>query len=385
MRQNKGSVIENTRLAAATIAAVVLLFTACSEIYDPTDPEQNAGVTLPTTAQISLDLPASLAPPTGAVTASPQGTAVQTERPPCDDEEYPGGTFACVTRFIFAKISTNFGEMMSGLLAEIAEVLEVKNIPKGVVISFSHAGFDVKARWDQGANSTDYNVDFIDPSTSAQVGHWEWSITDDGNASGLFKVLPAVLSQVSDDPMTYGLLFSFESNQDGSEKSINMDLDLGDTPPDGDSSPTSLKLTAVKSDGMWDVAYGMYFPTWLNEDVPGGFPTVILVSAAGGVAEDSPSVMNIVALDADLTSVPPDAEENNAICDYVTPLLEAAGVIPPGFVTCGDNNPYYLHSDGSIQEGGPVPTGFESLAAELSQVGFVLSNPTHLRDLAVSF
>lgn len=386
MKQENRQLQGEMRLMAAVFCAGMILVAGCSTFNDPDDLAGDTAVTLPSAGQMSLDLPNALAPSSGPQAArglQAPGQAV------CAGENYPGAAVACMTRILFAGIVTNFDGMMSRQLADVAGVLETKNILQGVVLNFTHDGFDVKARWDDRGETTDYDVTFLDPESGATVGHWTWSITPDGNAGGVFKMLPVVLARATDEAITYGLLYSFESNRDGTEKTIEMDVDFGDAPGgipiEDPSSPAALKLSAVKSAGTWSLSYGLYFPAWLSESIPGGLPTVELVKAAGGVEETSPAVMSIVVFGADVTSVPAGAEDNHAVCDYVVPLMEGTGAVPPGAVVCGDNNPFYLGGDGSILEGGPAPAGFEGLAAALTGVGFVVNDPTVLRDLSVGF
>jgi hypothetical protein len=305
--------------------------------------------------------------------------------PDCDDEDWPGPVFVCVTRYIVGEIAVGTSERVQLMIDQVMDGFSVLPIPPGSELDFvdDEQGMRVSVFWDQGAAGDHYALGFHDATTDVKLADWDWTLYADGSASGTFRMLGPIM-QDGLGPVPDGLHFEFEANADGTEKTILMDIDLQSEPPQDDrSAPTSLRIRAEKTDGDWTVQYGMYHPYWFSDPDYGheGIATYTLVSAVGGVDSDDPAVMKVIALPGDMETVPPDPDEDYSICDYTVAYFQSQGW--DAGVTCDDNNPIYVFSDNSVLEGGEPLGGFEQLAAELALLPYIVDDPRIIRDLVV--
>ena len=365
----------------ATLLAAGLLVGCSSSDDNPADAGSNRTIQVPPSDLMVPDLPASLAP--GDASAAGAWPALRTD-PPCDSEDGFGRFFACLTRHIFTSFAVEMVAGINDMMTVVADGLAEHEIPADAVIEITEDGQTIRFVWSVTDGGTHYDVDFSDATTHSATGSWDWTIGEDGGVSGEIRMLAALMDDGDSAPD--GMAFEFESNADGSERSLSLDLDLPDTPPTDDpSAPTAFRMDAVRAGGLWTVRYGMYLPAWISEldGMPAGLPTVLLVNAVGEPGDAGRGMMHIVALDADLASVPADALTDSGVCDYIVDALVDAGGMQPGDYTCPPPNPFYVEADGDVQEGGTAPAGFSVLGAALDEVEFVVSNPGLLGELTV--
>ncbi len=348
---------------------------SCSE-NNPTDPEETSGFEIPAADQMRLDLPSSVAP---AGPGQGGGTG------PCEtiDDSW-GLLFACLTRHGLHSIAVTVIDTVVAIMEDVSTKMSRYDVPPNTQVTLIDEGDQIRFVWSAGEGSRNFETDFTPSGAPSAVDRWEWSLREDGGASGSITILSELLGAEADVPD--GIALTFQSNADASEKSIHLDIDLPDEPPpDNPNAPTTFRVDAVKSAGTWTVRYGMFLPKSASSfEGFDGVATVLLVSAVSGTDASSEAVMKMVALPAEATDVPPDAETANGVCDYVVAALTAAGLLD-STATCPEPNPFYVMPDGTVQEGGPHPGAFDpDLVEALGRTGFVTDDPTAIRDLTVS-
>lgn len=347
----------------------------------PTNPFPTGGdIEGPTAAQLSLDLPATLALP---IQAQPKTSEMP---PPCVLEPWPGPGFACVTRFLVGQMALPLAAALQDAVERVVVPLNAAPIPAGFPASFSDQGVRLDLIWNEIAGGRTYQLDFFEEQSSTQLAAWSWTLNDDGSAHGRFDMNGQFLALEGQQGVPNGVSLQFDSNATGSEKHLVLEIDAGEEPSPLDmSAPTRLLLVADRSPAGWDVRYAMYHPSWLyDEQAQQGVESYVLVNATGGLTDTDPAVMRVIALPGMMTAVPPTPDQEWSICSYIWGVQAAGGQTPQ--FTCGDNNPFYILADGSVQEGGTVPTGFDTISTTIASVPYESAEDlTQIRDLQIGF
>lgn len=359
------------------VALCAVLIWGCAA-DDPAEPPAGTMLRAPSPEQMSLDLPPSLA----TTVAGKSG-----DGPDCEGEEYPGPVFVCVTRFIVGDVAVGTVGHVQRMLEEVMASVADQEIPAGESVVFMEGELEIGVVWEDGAESATYGIEFRDGTGGATIGSWQWTIAADGSADGRFRMVEELMQDETGElPVPDGIDLVFAANADGSEKSIQLDLDLGDAPPPDDlGAPTSLRIHAFKDAAGWTVQYGMFHPLWFADEQTGegGQETYLLISAVGGLDTTDPAVMKAIALAGTAEAVPVEPDEDHSLCDYVAAYAASQGW---GWEpACDDNNPFYVQADGTVVEGGEPPAGFGTLAAAVASLPYIVEDPAIIRQVEVVF
>lgn len=359
------------------LAALCAALTACVELTPPDFLDRpdggSAAIAAPSDHQLTLDLPASLAPP--ADSRDPRAGA--DDRPPCGDERFPGPAFACLSRHILRDVGVAMTDAAIHTMRRVVDELARHEVPPDSEISLSDGELRVDLSWRETPEGRDFLVALADDRSGAAIGRWAWSLGRDGSASGELRMTAGLF----DDRGPEALVLRFASDADGADKRIELAVTAPGPVSTDPGAPTALHLRARRSPGIWTVQYGTAHPSWLAPEIERGVATVLLVDAVAHTGDDAGAAMaamQMIALPGDARAVPADALRESSVCRYVVPIFEDAGVIPPGQVTCGDGNPYYVYPRGPVVEGGAPPVGFEDLAARLRELAFLTGDPSSL-------
>ncbi|MCG8418797.1 MAG: hypothetical protein MJE77_12740 [Proteobacteria bacterium] len=394
----------------AGIAVIAAISTAaCNLSVDDLIPDREQGEPIlepPSLEQVVLDLPRILklgqadnsnsSPHSGADSQVQEGDDPGSQ---CHSEDSPGREVACLILGHAVEEGAFSTEQIYHLMRKIAEKLAQYPLPTTASLSVLDDGLRIEASWSQDQGNREFTVDFFDDASDRQLGHWHWTARADETFEGSVAMHAELFerAQQQGGDFLQGVILHFRSNADGSDKQLTLRLVIdqpgGEGSGDDPGAPTAMHFDASKEGDQWTVRIGTYHPTWLAPEIDSGVPTAIMVNAVAGTSEGASAVMNAIALGVqeslprDQHPLPDSVLEEHSLCSYITREREEAGVTPPGSgqSMCGDNNPFYLDSQGTIIEGGPPPLGFESLANQLADIGFIAATPAELESVDLGF
>ncbi len=340
----------------------------------PDVPDDTDVLRAPNTAQMTLDIPSSMAT---EASRSEDG-------PDCDNLDFPGPVFVCVTKFTLGEMAVGMVDEMAAMMSEIMTGIAEGNLAAGETHVMTNTEDDmvISILWEDGAETDEFHLALTGATSGNLMADWDWEIDSDGAASGVFQLTNELMEEDHGDESAGGLYLEFSSNATGSEKSVFIDLEMEEPTEEDLSAPTSLRLSATKDADGWTLQYGMYHPYWFGETIENSVASYLLVTAICGLEDDDPGVMKVICMPATVSTVPADPDETYSICAFALDYSEDQGL--DWIFECGDANPIYVEADGTITEGGDPPSGLESLAADLADMSYIVTDLTLIRDISIT-